>query len=326
MTARPPIGVVLVNLGTPDEPTPRAVRRYLREFLWDPCVVDANRVLWWLILHLVILPRRPRRSAELYRRVWTPEGSPLLVAGRRAAEGLKRALGPEFAVRLGMRIGNPGLAAALDELRALGCRRVVLVPLYPQYSGTTTGSVERHVAQLGRRRPFPFELVTVPPFPEDRGYLSCIADRVRETITGFEGAHLVLSFHGIPVRYSEAGDPYAEHCRASAVGIAEELGLAADEWTMVFQSRFGREPWLEPYAQELVPALAKRHARVVVACPGFAADCLETIDEIGHELAAAFRAAGGEELRLVPGLNGDEDWVRVLATLVHDAMGTPTTP
>ncbi|MEW6072643.1 MAG: ferrochelatase [Planctomycetota bacterium] len=321
-----PIGVVPVNLGTPDAPTPAAVRRFLREFLRDPCVVEANRLLWWLILHLVILPRRPRRVAALYRSIWTKEGSPLLAGSRRLAAGLERELGATFAVRLGMRVGSPSLAAALSDCVRLGCRRVVVLPLYPQYSRSTTGSVERHLADLRRRHRYAFETIVVPPFFADDGYIGCVAAGIRRAaeVSGLE--HVVFSFHGLPLRSSAAGDPYADQCRESAVRIAAALGLAEEDWTLVYQSRFGAGRWLEPQAIDRVPALARRHPRLVIAGPGFVIDCLETLHEIGVELRAAFRRAGGEELRLVPSLGGEESWIRALARLVRRQAGTPDPP
>jgi ferrochelatase len=318
--ARAPLGVLLSNLGTPAAPTPRAVRRYLREFLWDPSVVDADRVLWWLVLHGLVLPFRSGQSARLYRRVWTPEGSPLLVHGRRLAAALQEELGRDHAVVLAMRYGEPSLAAGLAELRRRGARRALVVPLFPQYSRTTTGSIEARLARISRAEGAP-ALDVLGSFHLDPGYLACVAARVRATAPGLASAgeppHLVLSFHGIPVRYAEAGDPYPEQCRQTAVALAGLLGVAPEGWTQVWQSRFGREPWLEPYADRAVPALARRHPRVVVACPGFTADCLETLDEIGEVLAADFRRAGGAELRLVPSLNAGADWVRALAELVR---------
>lgn len=324
MSASPPVGVLLVNLGTPDAPTVPAVRRFLREFLLDPQVVDANRLLWWTILHLVILPRRPKHTAEKYRSIWTAEGSPLLVESRRQTRCVADALGEGFAVRLGMRIGNPSIVDALEEFRERGCNRVVLFPLYPQYSRTTTGSVERHLARLLRRRPVPFEILVVPPCFDDPAYLRAVAEAIGTR--GEEGPydHLVLSFHGLPERYIAEGDPYREQCETSAEGIARELGIAPEKWTLAYQSRFGREPWLRPATDELVVSLAPRNPRILVAVPGFAVEGLETLHEIGIELATEFRAAGGEELRLVPALNSTPSWIEAIVARVHATLDTPT--
>lgn len=322
-----PIGVLPVNLGTPDAPDTPAVRRYLREFLSDRRVVDVNPLLWWVIRNAIVLPFRSPRSAALYRRVWTPEGSPLLVYSRRLAAKLAERLGPGFLVELGMRYGKPSIAAALDALAARGARRIVLLPLFPQYSDTTVGSIEARVAELVAARPGPpLALLQVPPFPDHPAYLDALASRVRTADQALPGARLVLSFHGIPRRYVEAkADPYLEQCRATARGLRERLRLDDERAPLVFQSRFGREEWLQPYADVYVPALARRQPRVVVLCPGFTADCLETIDEIGEVLAEAFVAAGGERLLLVPGLNDGDDWAAACAMLVREALerGSP---
>jgi protoporphyrin/coproporphyrin ferrochelatase len=322
MRAPAPVGVLLVNLGTPDEPTVPAIRRYLREFLRDPCIVDTPPLLWWPILHLLILPRRPRQLVERYQSIWTPEGSPLLVASRAQERGLQDLLGEGFAVRLGMRIGEPSIASALEEFRRRGCRRVVLFPLYPQYCRATCGSVDRHLEILLRRRPVPFEIVRVPPFFEEEGYLSCVAARIRERAgeRGFD--HLVFSFHGLPERHVAAGDPYPRHCERSAEGIARALSLESTRWSIAYQSRFGRERWLRPSTAEVLASLAPHQPRVLVVCPGFVADCLETRYEIEVELARDFRGAGGEKLLVAPALNGAEEWIEVMAREVRRALGT----
>jgi ferrochelatase len=316
-----PAGVLLVNLGTPDAPEPAALRRYLREFLSDPLVVDLPRWLWWPLLNGLVLPLRAPRSAELYRRVWSAQGSPLLVNARRQADGLARALGAGFAVELGLRYGRPGLVEAVARLAARGARPVCLLPLFPQYSRTTVGSVERRVREIVRASGAPLELLQVPPFPAHRAYLASVAARIRAAAERLPAAHLVLSFHGLPQRYAEQpGEPYLEHCRATYRGLCALLDLAEEQVTLVFQSRFGRGEWLRPYADELVPALAARHPRLLVACPGFTGDCLETLDEIGVLLAERFQRAGGERLELVPGLNDGPDWIDALATLVREAL------
>lgn len=315
-----PSGVLVVNLGSPAAPTPEALREYLREFLSDRRVVTLSPLLWQPLLRLVILPRRAPASAELYRRVWTPDGSPLVAIGRRQVAALAARLGPGHPVRLAMRYGQPSLHQGLRELLAAGCRRIVLLPLFPQYAEATTGSV-RAAARAELRRLDPAaELLDVPPWHEDRDYIAAVADRLREAASGGAPRHHVFSFHGLPQKVVDRGDPYAGHCTATARALAAELGLAADQWTQVYQSRFGPAAWLQPYADRAVPALAARHPRLVVACPGFVADCLETLDEIGHLLAQAFRAAGGEDFVLAPCANDHPRLIEALAGLAQRAL------
>jgi len=317
MAPAPPPGILLSNLGTPDEPTPPAVRRYLREFLGDRRVVDAPRAIWWFLLNFVILPRRARASAALYRSVWTPEGSPLLVIGRRQAAALERAA--RVPVELGMRYGSPSLESALAALEARGCRRILLFPLYPQYAGATSGSTSdalaaRLRARLRARRAAP-ETRTVRHYHDDAAYVRCVAASVREAWEGRgEPERLLLSFHGLPKRYVALGDPYEEQCRATAEAVARELGLSRARWEISFQSRFGREEWLTPYTDETLRAWgAQRLASVDVVCPGFAADCLETLEEIAVADRGIFERAGGGRFGYVPALNDRPDHVAALS-------------
>jgi ferrochelatase len=313
-----PLGVLLVNLGTPDAPTPRAVRRYLDEFLGDPLVVDLQPILWWAIRKALVLPLRGRRSAELYRSIWSPAGSPLLAHARDLAAALSAELGPACRVAVAMRYGNPALSAGLAELARHGCRRTVIAPLFPQGSRSTTGSVAAAVARALARSTAPPEHVLLEPYYRDPGYIAAVAARVREA--GLDDVdHLVLSFHGLPERYVTAGDPYREQCEATAQALERELGLDPGRSSLAFQSRFGRGRWLEPDVAELVPTLARRCRRVLVACPGFAADCLETLEELHLRLRARFLAAGGLELRIAPCLNADPRWAAALARLVREA-------
>jgi ferrochelatase len=324
----PGTGVLLVNLGTPDAPTPEAVRRYLAEFLWDPRVVDVFRPLWWLILHGIVLRTRPARSAALYRKVWTEAGSPLLVIGRRQAAALQRALteraGAPVPVVLGMRYGRPSIRDGLAELGRAGCHRAVVLPLFPQYSISTTASVEDVLTRLRRALPDAPRAELVPGYAEDPGYVAALAASVREAWEeGGEPDRLLMSFHGTPARYRDAkGDPYEFQCRATAGLLAEALDLAPERWAIAFQSRFGKEPWLQPYTDETLKAWAAEGLGTVdVICPGFPADCLETLEEIAVTNAEMYREAGGGELRYIPALNDRPGHVEALADLLAPSLG-----
>ena len=315
-------GVLVANLGTPSAPTTRAVRRYLAEFLSDPRVVELPRWLWLPILHGVILRVRPRRSAAAYREVWTEEGSPLLVNARRQAAALEGALtgawDGDVRVALGMRYGEPSVDAALGELLEHGATRVVVLPLYPQYSATTTGATyDAIMGALARRRRLP-DLRIVSGYHDHSGYIEALAASVREArATEDRGARLLMSFHGLPRRYCDAGDPYYEQCLRTAELLAERLAEPPGNWAVAFQSRVGREQWLEPYTEDLLAEWARSGVRHVdVLCPGFSADCLETLEEIAIRGAETFRAAGGEGLRYIPALNDRPDHVRMLADIV----------
>jgi ferrochelatase len=314
-------GVLLVNLGTPDAPTPEAVRRYLAEFLWDPRVVDVFRPLWWLILNGIILRTRPAKSAALYAKVWTDEGSPLMVHTRRQRDALEAALagthGRAVPVAVGMRYGRPSLADGLAELQAAGCERTVVLPLFPQYSISTTASVEAKVGELTATGTFPTQVIL--DYHDHPGYIAALAQSVRDAwAEGGPGDRLLISFHGTPVRYrDQKGDPYFGQCQTTARLLAQTLGLADDKWTMAFQSRFGREPWLTPYTDEVLSEWAGSSvSNVDVICPGFPADCLETLEEIATTYKAQFLAAGGAVFRYIPALNERPDHVAALAELV----------
>ena len=314
--------VLLVNLGTPDEPTPRALRRYLAEFLSDPRVVEIPRLAWWPILHGIILNTRPAKSAAKYATVWTPEGSPLAVWTARQTQGVAAQLaarGHRVTVRHAMRYGNPGLPAELDRLRAEGATRILVLPLYPQYAAATTASVADKLMQwaaAARRLP---ALRFVAEYHDDPGYIGALAARVQAhwQVHG-RAERLVLSFHGVPHRSLMLGDPYHCQCHKSARLLAERLGLAADEVLVTFQSRFGKAKWLEPYTEPTLVALAGQGIRHVdVMCPGFVADCLETLEEIAQEASAAFIGAGGQAFRYIPCLNDDPAWIAALAAIVE---------
>ncbi len=318
-----PLGVLVSNLGTPAAPTPAAVRRYLAEFLADPRVVELPRALWWLILHAFVLPFRPRRSARLYARVWSREGSPLLVASRAIAEGVEARLRARVAepvrVALGMRYGEPAIGRALRELGEAGCARILVLPLYPQYSSTTTGSTFDAVAdELSRWRRVP-ALRTVSSYHDDPAYVAALAASIRESWSAVGAPELLLlSFHGLPQRYVDAGDSYRDQCLATARLLRAALGVPEERVEVSFQSRFGREPWIEPATDATLLRLARAGAgRVDVACPGFAADCLETLEEIAITNRERFLEAGGRELRYVPALGGRPDHLDVLAALAE---------
>jgi ferrochelatase len=326
------LGVLVVNLGTPDEPTPRAVRRYLAEFLSDPRVIEAPRLIWWLALHGYILRVRPARSAKNYQKIWSEDGSPLLRHSRAIADKLQAALQSRVAgnvqVALGMSYGQPSLESALEELYAANVRRLVVLPLYPQYSGTTTGSVFDAVTRLLSARRWVPELRFINHYHDDPAYIAAMAARIRTHWAEHgRGKHLLLSFHGVPRRYLRAGDPYHCHCHKTARLLAEALELADDEWTIGFQSRFGREEWLKPYVDGLLKSWPKQgRLDVDVFCPGFAADCLETLEEIAMQNRDLFLAAGGERYTYVPALNDQAEHMDALvALLLRHAGGWPET-
>lgn len=313
------VGVLLIQLGTPDAPTPQALRPYLRRFLSDPRVIEVPRWKWWFILHLFILPVRPRQSAAKYARIWDARtGSPLLHWTRRQTELLQELL-PQVPVRFGMQIGNPPLAAAVEELIRQGVDRLLVVPLYPQYSATTTASATDSLFSiLMKQRRVP-ALRIVPPYYQHPAYLEAMTALIREELAGlaWEPEHYLLSFHGIPVKYAQNGDPYATHVKRTTRELVRRLGWPRQRWTQTFQSLFGREEWLKPYTEDRLRQLAQSGVkRVFVAMPGFTADCLETLDEIGHEARQTFLHAGGEQLHACRCLNDHPRWIEALRTLV----------
>ncbi|MDQ5899006.1 MAG: protoporphyrin/coproporphyrin ferrochelatase [Pseudomonadota bacterium] len=315
-------GVLLVNLGTPEAPTAPAVRRYLAQFLSDPRVVEIPAALWKPILHGIILRVRPAKSAAKYASVWMPEGSPLAVWTRRQAEALQRrteAAGERLTVRHAMRYGQPAIASELDALKAEGCERILVVPMYPQYSGTTTASVmdDVHRWQLTQRA-LP-EIRWVRQHHDEPAYIDALAARVRDHwAREGRGDHLLLSFHGVPERTLHLGDPYHCQCYKTQRLLAERLGLTADQISLSFQSRFGKAKWLEPYTEPTLQALAKRGVRhLQVFCPGFAADCLETLEEIAIEGSQVFLQAGGQRFDHIACLNDHPAWIDALHAIVQ---------
>ena len=326
----PKTAVLLCNLGTPDEPTASALRRYLAEFLSDPRVVEIPRPIWWLILHGIILRTRPAKSAAKYASIWTPEGSPLRVWTEKQATLLRGHLGERghrVTVRYAMRYGNPSIASELDKLKAEGATRILILPAYPQYSGTTTASVLDAVYQWAAKvRQVP-ELRFVNRYHDDAGYIEAMVRRVRD----FWQSHgrpdkLVMSFHGVPERTLQLGDPYHCECHKTARMLAERLALAPKDYQVTFQSRFGKAKWLQPYTEPTLKTLAGQGVkRVDVICPGFTGDCLETLEEIAMEAREAFLHAGGKEFNYIPCLNDSLPWIGALTAIAERHLaGWPT--
>lgn len=322
-----PPGVLLVNLGTPEAPTPAALRSYLAEFLSDPRVVDLPRWLWQPVLHGVILRVRPARSAEMYRRIWTPEGSPLYVnslALARALEARLASAGAAVPVELGMTYGRPAIGEAIARLGQRGAKRLVVLPLFPQYSGSTTGAVFDGVTAVLRQRRRVPAFTFIDEYHEGPGYVAAIAASIREfRVRHGAGEMLLFSFHGLPARMVERGDPYLAQCHRTAALVAEALALPEAQWKLAFQSRVGTQKWLEPYTDETIADWGKQGMQKLdVVCPGFAVDCLETLEEVRLRYGELFRASGGGELRYVPALNDRADHVEFLAGLLaaHGAL------
>jgi ferrochelatase len=316
------IGILLINLGTPEAPTAPAVRSYLREFLSDPHVVEIPRLVWWAILNSFVLMTRPKRSAERYAQIWMNEGSPLRVHTQRQATLLRGYLGERIkypmVVDYAMRYGKPSISDRLQELKAQNCDRVLLVPLYPQYAASTTGTAfAAAFDHLSRMRNMP-AVRTVRHFHDHPGYISALAQNVRDYWTrNGRPDRLLMSFHGVPRRTLDKGDPYHCECHKTARLLAETLALKPEQHHIAFQSRFGRAEWLKPYTAELLTQLGNQHVgRVDVVCPGFVADCLETLEEIAIEGKTLFLQAGGREFHYIPGLNERDDWVQALTDIV----------
>jgi ferrochelatase len=317
-------GVLLINLGTPDAPTPAAVKRYLAEFLHDHRVVDLTRWLWCPILHGVILQIRPKRVAKAYASVWTDDGSPLLAISKQQQAALSQHLkdqGIDLPVELAMTYGNPSISDSLDRLVQAGVEEVIVLPLYPQYSATTTGAVFDKLAKVIATRPeFP-AITFIRDYYRTDGYLDALAQSVRDHWQEHgRGDRLMISFHGIPKRYADQGDPYPQHCHHTAEQLAQRLGLKEGEWICSFQSRFGREEWLKPYTDKILEVWGKEIERVDIICPAFAADCLETLEEIQVENKDVFQEAGGKTLSYIPALNARGDHIQLLADLVRQKL------
>ena len=316
------LGVLLVNLGTPDSTEVKDVRRYLKQFLSDPRVVEVSRPLWWLILNGIILRFRPAKTAEAYESVWDEtDGSPLLSISKKQTKALteKMADGLNPEVVLAMRYGNPSVGSALEVLRNANVRRLLVIPMYPQYSGSTVASVFDEVTrQLSKLRWLP-ECRFINQYFDNTGYIEALAQSVKNHwLEHGQAQQLVMSYHGIPQRYRNSGDPYFCQCQATSRLLADALDLSETQYRVVFQSRFGREPWLQPYCDETLKSLPAQGIKSVnVICPGFSSDCLETIEEIDEENREYFLHAGGTDFSYIPALNDQPLHIDMLATLVE---------
>ena len=321
-------GILLVNLGTPDAPTPVAVRRYLSEFLHDHRVVDMSRWLWCPLLHGIILPLRSPRVARLYQSVWTDDGSPLLAFSRRQQAALTQLLAErEMAcpVELGMTYGQPSIAQALDALQAQGVTHLTVLPLFPQYSSSTTAAVWDGLSKaLRTRRNLP-AIRFIRDYHDNPLYIAALAEKLRRSLPAQDSGawpdKLLFSFHGLPQRYVDEGDEYARQCEMTAQAVADELGLTPEQWQLSYQSRFGREEWLKPYTDQTLTAWPAQGVRkIAVVCPGFAADCLETLEEIAEQNQHTFLQAGGEQFTYVAALNDDRAHIELMYHLVQNEM------
>jgi ferrochelatase len=329
-------GILLVNLGTPEAPTAPALRRYLKQFLSDPRVVEIPRPIWWLILNGIILNVRPKKSAAKYASVWMPEGSPLRVYTERQAKLLKGVLGAQgydVLVEYAMRYGQPSIAAMLDKLKTAGCNRILVVPLYPQYAASTTASVFDDVADWAKRTRHLPALRFVRNYHDDVSYIAALAGSLKEHWSQSGGRparadyRLVMSFHGLPRRSLTLGDPYFCECQKTGRLLAAALGLNEQQYVVTFQSRFGKAEWLQPYTQATLEKLPRDGIkRVDVICPGFASDCLETLEEIAMECKTAYLSSGGGEFHYIPCLNDRQSGIAMLAGIVKDHLGNWLVP
>ncbi|WP_174501049.1 ferrochelatase [Citrobacter freundii] len=309
-------GILLANLGTPDAPTPEAVKRYLRQFLSDPRVVDTSPALWWPLLRGVILPLRAPRVAKLYQSIWMEDGSPLMVYSKAQQQALAQRL-TDTPVALGMSYGSPSLESAVDELLASGVEHMVVLPLYPQYSCSTVAAVWDELARiLARKRGIP-SVSFIRDYADDSSYIDALAKSARDSFAQHgEPDLLLLSYHGIPQRYADEGDDYPQRCRDTTRELVSALGLPPEKVMMTFQSRFGREPWLTPYTDETLKMLAEKGTRhIQVMCPGFAADCLETLEEIAVQNREIFLEAGGKQYEYIPALNATPEHIEMMVKL-----------
>ena len=318
----PRSGVLLCNLGTPDKPSSSKLRSYLKQFLSDPRVVEVPRIIWWLVLNLIILTIRPRRSAKLYQTVWTEDGSPLLVNSLSQTEKLKTALEKkynyEIPVELGMRYGNPSIHSAIEKLTSQNVRNITVLPLYPQYSGATTGSTFDAIADVFKKTRWVPELHFVGGYHQSSKFISALVKTIENQLKKSGNPDMIImSYHGTPERYLKNGDPYHCFCHQTTRLVSEVLNFESDKIITTFQSRFGREPWLQPYTDETIESLpTKNIKKIFIICPGFSSDCLETLEEINGEAREIFFEAGGEEFEYISCLNDDNDHIEVLVDIV----------
>lgn len=314
------IGILLTNIGTPAHPTPSAVKQFLHKFLSDPRVVDLPRIIWWPILHGFILRNRPKKTAKLYQKIWTAKGSPLLLYSKQLATKLQTST--QCPTVIGMHYSDPSIEEALNNLRLKKVKKIFILPLYPQYSATTTGSTLDQVAStLKQWRDMP-EIQMIAHYAEDVDYISSLQKTIQDTwkIDG-RADHLLFSFHGIPERYCRAGDPYPDQCRITATDIAHRLGLTATDWSISFQSRLGHRGWQKPYTDQMFLEFPKKGiTNLQVICPGFAVDCLETLEEIAIRGKAQFLSAGGKHFRYISSLNDTDLHVDALKNIIHKKL------
>ena len=318
----PRSGVLLCNLGTPDKPSSSKLRSYLKQFLSDPRVVEVPRIIWWLVLNLIILTIRPRRSAKLYQTVWTEDGSPLLVNSLSQTEKLKIALEKkynyEIPVELGMRYGNPSIHSAIEKLTSQNVRNITVLPLYPQYSGATTGTTFDAIADVFKKTRWVPELHFVGGYHQSSKFIRALVKTIENQLKKSGNPDMIImSYHGTPERYLKNGDPYHCFCHQTTRLVSEALHFESDKIITTFQSRFGREPWLQPYTDETIESLPPKNIKkIFIICPGFSSDCLETLEEINGEAREIFLEAGGEEFEYISCLNDDNDHIEVLVDIV----------
>ncbi|AWX15715.1 ferrochelatase [Mergibacter septicus] len=315
-------GILLVNLGTPDAPTSKAVNCYLKQFLSDPRVIDLPRWKWAFLLNWIILPKRSPRVAKLYQSVWTEEGSPLLAIAKQQQTQLQQRfdrLGYNVKIEIAMTYGNPSVANAVERLMAEKVDKIIVLPLFPQYSSTTTAAVFDAFTDAFRQRKdlLPFEFIH--SYQDNPYYINALAESIQAELQPEQ--YLLFSFHGIPLRYQSEGDYYAQHCQQTAELVAKKLGLASDRWQVAYQSRFGKEEWLKPYTDETLEHLAQSGVKnIAVVCPGFANDCLETLEEIAVENRENFLSAGGENYHYIPALNATDSHIEMIFHLLEKRL------
>ena len=322
MTKSAKIGVLLANLGTPDSPTPKSISRYLWQFLTDPRVVDLPRCKWYPLLKAIILPLRSKRIAKNYQAIWTEQGSPLLAISRQQKDALQAYLDKQnidTQVEIAMTYGNPSIQSAVKNLLENQVERIIVLPLYPQYSSSTTGAVFDAFANALKeeRGLVPFDFIH--SYHVDENYINALADSIKVRLKPDE--FLLFSYHGIPLRYEKMGDYYREHCKQTTIAVVNKLGLTENQWGMTFQSRFGREEWLQPYTDKFLESAATQNIqKISVICPGFSVDCLETIEEIDKENRENFLTNGGQSYQYIPALNVEHAHIEMMGKLILEKL------